>query len=225
MIQKDLCAYAVRWPLSTVTELSMNKHTHIPLVESDVQMYSFENICSDLGLGPKLPASADGLDVTPRNINLIEFKSGFRNKINRNNFDEEKARCSKTHEVCEDYWEQFFKRRELEISELIDSFHIKALESYLTLERQILPCCQDAERPVRVIFTAVIDADPVDAMEDTLAGLAERTGEDTSSPINRVKQALNRLAGVKDAGENIYCYDQIEVLSAQEYKNQLDQHG
>ena len=222
MIQKDLYTYAItNWSMSPVAELSEDKRTHMPLVKSEAQMYSFDDICLRLGLKQKLPASADGLDVTQRSVRLVEFKSGFRNKITRDNFNEEEARCSKTDEICEDYWGIFAKKRSLEIKELIDSIHIKALESYLTLEKQILPRCQDAEEPVSVTFTAVIDADPVDAMEDVLSGLAKRSKRNTSNSLSRVKQALSRLAGISDTDGNIYCYDRIEVLSVQEYENQL----
>lgn len=105
---------------------------------------------------------------------------------------------------------------------MISSIRFKALESYLTFEKQILPHCEDTTEQIAVIFTAVIDEDAVENMVDTLAGLSGKE-ETTDTSLTRVRKALSRLKGLKDAEGNIYCYDKIEVLSVQDYENQLQQ--
>lgn len=227
MIQKDLYAYAAAsWSdfLRSVTELSESDNNGEPLVESSVQMYCFDSICEVLFPNGKIPTSADGIDVTPQFIRFVEFKSGFKKRITKENFNEEEGRCEATQTVCKVYWNLFFKEQEKETSELIASIRLKALESYLTLEKQLLPHCQDALEPIPVVFTAVIDGDAVENMMDTLAQVSgKRVVADTS--IAKVRKALSRLAGIKDADGNDYCYDRIEVFSAQDYKNQLRQRS
>lgn len=227
MIKKDLYAHAATdWNdfLKPVIELSKSEHTDEPLVKSAVQMYNFDNICKTLFSSDKVPTSADAIDVTSQSIRFVEFKSGFKKKITKENFNEEEGRCEATQAVCKDYWSLFFKEQEKETGELIASIRLKALESYLTLEKQLLPHCQDAPEPIPVVFTAVIDGDAVENMVDTLAQVSgKRAATDTS--IAKVRKALSRLAGIQDVDGNVYCYDKIEVLSAQDYENQLRQRS
>lgn len=225
MIWKDLQSYVVaRWGkyLASVTQLSRGGPGNVSLVKSVVQMYNFDDICADLFPPKKAPTSADGIEITASSVRFVEFKSGFKKKITKYNFDEEAGYCETTQTVCKDYWDLFFKKQEKETNELIASIRFKALESYLTLEKQLLPRCQSAPKPIPVTFTAVIDGDAVENMVDTLAGLSgKRDVQDTA--FARVKKALSRLEGLQDAEGNIYCYDKIEVLSAQDYENQLRQ--
>ncbi len=228
MIQKDLSAYAAaNWSrfLAPVTELSKGHQNQVPLVEHSAQLYSFDDICSALFSGKNVPTSADGIEITDKSVRFIEFKSGFRKKISRhNNFDEEKACCKAIQAVCTEYWDLFFNKQKKETNELIASIRFKALESYLTLEKQLLPHCPDAPEPIPVIFTAVIDGEAVENAMDALAELSgKRVTKNTS--IARVRKALSRLAGIQDADGNVYCYDKIEVLSARDYENQLRQRS
>ena len=225
MIWKDLQSYgSAHWGkyLTPVTQLSKSGPGNKPLVKSAAQMYSYDDICAGLFPPEKVPTSADGIEITDRSVRFIEFKSGFKKKITKYNFEEEKGRCKAAQTVCKDYWDLFFKKQEKETNELIASIRFKALESYLTMEKQLLPCCQDIPKPISVTFTAVIDGDAVENMVDTLAGLSgKREVSDTS--FARVKKALSRLECLQDAEGNTYCYDKIEVLSAQDYENQLRQ--
>jgi len=176
-------------------------------------MYDFDGICDSIFPKGRKPTSADGIDIDPRVVRFVEFKSGFQKKITKYNFDQEKACCEKTGEYCEDYWNLFFKNRSEETAELIASIRFKALESYLTLEKQFLPHCQDSEKPVKLIFVVVIDGDPVDGLEDDLAELAgQKSG--TNNILSTIRNSLSRLVNVQDAQGNIYCYDAIEVILA-----------
>lgn len=227
MIQRDLRAYANdHWGdfLAPVSELSKDRGNGKSLVLGTTQLYSFDDICSELFSREKVPTSADGIEITVNSVRFIEFKSGFRKKITKQNFNEEEGRCEAIQAVCNEYWDLFFKKQEKETSELIASIRFKALESYLTLKKQLLPRCQDAPQPISVIFTAVIDGDAVESMVDTLAELSGR-GEATDTSAAKVKKALSRLAGLQDAEGNIYCYDKVEVLSARDYENQLRQRS
>ena len=57
-------------------------------------------------------------------------------------------------------------------------------------------------------------------MEDTLSDLAVKEPPEGNS-ISDVRKALLRLTNLRDAENNPYLYDCIEVLSAQDYLNKL----
>lgn len=59
-----------------------------------------------------------------------------------------------------------------ENDELVASIRTKAIESYITLEKHVFPLCRDSDGQKRLRYVAVIDADSVDGIEDTLADLA-----------------------------------------------------
>lgn len=222
MIKKDIKHFALdRWesykaPLSKISE---DRNTHVALVDSEKEIYDFDKLCSSLFPENQKPASADGLEITCRDVVLIEFKSGFKKKISKNNLDKEKAVCEEAKKICEDYWKLFFQKQDLETRELIASLRLKAIESFLTLDKKIVPLCDDTDSPVRIKFLAVIDSDPAECIEDILMEVSEKPSL-SNNQLNRVRNSLKRFSNQKDANGNIYCYDYIDVISFQEY-NQL----
>lgn len=226
MIKKDLPTYALeKWAryLLPVTKLSLShQRGSIPMVQHEKEMYNFDAICDDLfsKQNHKRPSSADALDISSQVIRLVEFKSGFRPKISRENFDSEKGRCEVSGQVCEEYWKLFFKLQDFQTRELFDSLRAKAVESMLTLEKQILPLCEDASHPIRILYVVVIDADPVDQMENILDELGTQPKQATNV-FSGIRKALSRLVNIQDATGNTYCYDEVEVFSPKEYVTRL----
>lgn len=168
----------------------------------------------------KAPTSADAVMITPKCVCFIEFKSGFKQRITKNNFDEEKARCKDADKVCKQYWALFFKNQKKEVQELIASIRMKALESYITLEKKILPKCCQADRKIGLKFMVIIDEDEVDNMEDTLAALAGGT-QAKGNHFSEIRRALERMMVQHDADGNEYYYDDIKVWSARDFENYL----
>lgn len=222
MFTKDVQSYATdnwRQFLKPISELSKTgKGTS--LVESSEELYSFDDICKSFYKNKKVPTSADALRVTNRTVEFVEFKSGFEQKISKNNFDLGKGTCTIINDICKDFWSCFSKLQKANRKELIYAIRIKALESYITLEKQILPLCQDTTADVKLKLIVVIDVDAVDSMEDTLSDLAVKEPPEGNS-ISDVRKALLRLTNLRDAENNPYLYDCIEVLSAQDYLNKL----
>ena len=219
MIDKDLSAYAAAaWGqyLTPVTELSKEKANGTPLVRSALQMYDFDEICASMFPEDKRPASADGLEITSHEIRFIEFKSGFRKKITRENFDAEKGRCEKTGEICEDYWAIFFQNQIKETAGLIASIRFKALESYLALEQRLLPLCPEAVEPLRLVFVVVADVDAVDGMVDILTDLSQK--KSSCGSLEQIRSSLRKYAQIEDVA---YCYDRIEVLTPAQYASRV----
>lgn len=190
------------------------------MVTGDELLFHFDKISEALYTQGKAPTSADGLEVTSRGVEFIEFKSGFKRKITKNNFDEKQGWCEDGKKVCAWYWDLFFKEQEKEIAELISSIRFKAIESYITLEKHVFPKCQHSGVHIPLKFVVVIDEDEIDNMEDTLAGLAGEA-DVKDNHFSAIRSALRRLTGQRDTDGNEYYYDSIEVLSARDYSNHL----
>lgn len=223
MLTKDLFSFSeTNWNtfLDSVSVISENNNTHIPLVVGEQLLLNFDKISESLYDRGKAPTSADGLKVTPRSVDFIEFKSGFKRKITKNNFDEEQAWCDKGNTLCELYWDLFFKEQTKEISELIASIRFKAIESYITLEKLILPMCQESSVHIPLKFVVVIDEDEIDSIEDTLAELVGDCDVEDNH-FSSIRSALRRLTGQRDADGNDYFYDCIDVLSVSDFANYL----
>ena len=174
MTQRDLEAYITsKWgpPNKSVREISMSDDG-IPLVDSERLIYCFDDLCKDIYLARSLPTSADGLIFHSKCIELIEFKSGFKDKITKENFNVEDAKCIYKGEICEDYWSMFRKNRKHEKEILIESLRLKAIESYITLEQHLFPECDVfPDKKQRVNLLIVIDAEESDTIEDICACL------------------------------------------------------
>ena len=191
-------------------------------MESSIKLYNFDSVCKSIFESNTMPTSTDGLNFSRGTIELIEFKSGFKQRITEYNFNPEEGKCTHKGQVCKDYWDLFFKNQELKISQLISSIRFKAIESYITLEKRVFPLCQDVVTPISLKLLVVIDS-----IEDTYAELAGNTDTENTvakhNPLSALQSALCRLKNLHDANNNDYLYDCIEVLSVQDYLNKLNQ--
>ena len=223
MIDVDLRAYAqTNWirHKKKVSIISKSHHTGTPLVQDDTIIYCFDDICDGLFDEKRKPTSVDGIIVTEKYIEMVEFKSGFKQRITKQNFDQEQGRCRHSNEVCKDYWDLFFKNQKSNISALISSIRAKAVESYVTLEKHIFPCCNQSDVHVSLKLLVVIDDDGIDSMEDTLADLAGISDVPNNS-FSSIRQALQRVKNCSDVNGKSYFYDAVEVMSARDFKNYL----
>lgn len=221
MIQKNVEKYASEnWGTyrKTITECSKPSEKSNPILECDDTIYCFDDICKSMYEEKNLPASVDGINFEKNEIQFIEFKTGFKDKITREGYAKsELAICERTGEICEWYWGEFFKRRDKEKEELISSLKIKALDTYLIFDKRIFPSCDDyPAKKVNLRLIIVLDVDPLENMEETLEELA---GKEASNEnwVRKVKQSLKRFLREKDAQGQDYLYDCVEVYSVQEY--------
>ena len=191
-------------------------------MESSIKLYNFDSVCKSIFEPNTMPTSTDALNFSSRTIELIEFKSGFKQRITKYNFNPEEGKCTPKGQVCKDYWDLFFKNQELKISQHISSIRFKAIESYITLEKMVFPLCQDVVTPISLKLLVVIDS-----IEDTYAELAGNSDTENTvakhNSLTAIRIALRRLKNLHDANNNDYLYDCIEVLSVQDYLNKLNQ--
>ena len=204
--------------LKSLTEISKNHNSGDSLVYDENEIYSFDDISKALYPEQNEPASVDGLVIGDNYLELIEFKGGFKQKITKDSFDTEKGRCPFSGDVCKDYWSIFFENQKRKIRELVVSIKFKALESYITMEKQVFPRCSFEERKaLKVVLTVVIDETGVDSMEDTLSELAAKNSEDNC--YDSIRKALSGLKNREDYTRTPYYYNQINVISVQDFMN------
>lgn len=198
------------------------------MVECDKKAYSFDKL-ADLYLGATCPhklCSADALyieqGIKKDKLYIIEFKTGFKDKISDDNFDEQLMTCKKLDppRLCEEYKKIFFKKREKEKEVLIASLHEKATESYILLCHSLFPQCEETQKQYQLIFAAVIDDvnnDPIEAIERVYDDLTEP--EKSDNPVTESKISLKKYMA-KDTSGNPIMYDKAFVWSV-EYFNEI----
>jgi hypothetical protein len=218
MMPKNLPQYILEnWERYKVTISDASKSdVGVSLVESEEEIYNFDQVCKDFFAGKNVPTSADGVQIQGRNVELVEFKSGFKQRVTKDKFDPDKGTCKSAGKVCTDYWNLFWENQDRKRAQLISSVRTKAIESYVFLEKHILPRCLDYTEggKMKLVFTVVIDEDGAVSgfitMEDlieeitgniydeydekptTITQISENVFEiDASLPIQDVNRALD----------------------------------
>lgn len=230
MIDKDLQQYVAQtWQgdkyIKPLSEISKPENKKTPLVNRHEKIYCFDCISKKIH-GKDKPCSVDGLFFYKNTAYFVEFKTGFKKKITRKNYNEDKAMCPRYKHPCKDYGDLFFKNQDKETEELKSSIKFKAIESYITLEKQILPCCQEVGK-CKLVLLVVVDVDAIEDYENTLSDLGkEYIPSETvnSNEIDSISNALNnyRLKKDKHSPPYDYYYDEIEVMSADEFNRHFD---
>jgi len=227
MIKKDFGKYLhdnFSESLSTINEVSKDSNSNISLVKNETKVFNFDTITQNLFVDSDCtPTSVDAISIKGKDINLIEFKTGFKKKISKENRDKNKSKCERINEICEDYWDIFFKKQDIESKELITSIKFKSIESYITLEKKLFPKCIESDVNYNLNLVIVIDEDNVDSMEDTLICLSGNPSHlEKNNVYARIKKSLNRVKLQKDVNNKDYYYDKIDVYSAYEYHKLLE---
>ena len=232
MITKDIGSYIsteCKDSLKSITKLSKSKG-NVSLVLDERKLYDYDEITEKLHNYIKCPASADSVLIKGKLVAFIEFKSGFKKRITKKNFQLDKLTCpydKKKEWVCKEYGKLLLDKLELESRELLDSIKMKAIESYITLEKKIIPLCEDitSKKKIRLSYWVVVDYEDsaIDMLEDTLAELGEISSED--NPISDIKNSLGRFVGQRDVDNQSYYYDEVEVFTPEEFLKQLDRFG
>lgn len=228
MIDFDLKTFAsTNWNSfrDSFTNISKNDKGK-SLVESDNLIYNFDKITESLFDNDAKPTSADALLCLKNEMVLIEFKSGFHQIITKNNFDKTQCTCDYIKEkydknvYCKDYGKLLLQNQELKIEELTRSIQLKAIESYITLDKTIASKCESTN-PIKLTLLVIIDAVETDVMEDIMSDAAgpahSQPSTQKSNHISRLKQSLSRFV-IK--GNYPVYYDCILVHGSKNFPNQ-----
>lgn len=220
MVAKDVKSYLVSncdEYLETISELSRSDAGKV-LVKDERKLYNYDKVTKEF-YSTKTPDSVDAIYATNRKVFFVEFKSGFKKKISKENFDKSLMTCPDDDvKYCKAYATLFFKIQEKENEILRYSIHMKAIESYMTFIKEIEPNSQDDEKTKLLVFCVVID-DYVESMEDILTGLAKKPSD--TNTITSLRQSLSRF---RKNGRKDYYYDEINVFSPHEFKVFIDKN-
>lgn len=204
--------------LTQIAELSKSDNVKRPLINSTAKIYNFDSIVKSLFNGNSSPASVDGLYFSRNGLVFIEFKTGFNQRITRDTFDINKCKCphtDKTNQInCEDYGKIFLENQDLKFAELLDSLKLKAVESYLVLEK-LFYRAENASVKIPIKMIVVIDVNVLETEENILADLANKIPRDNK--IQGVKNALSRFFSDK-----YKLYQEINVFSAIDFEKMCE---
>lgn len=204
----------------TITEISSNDNGK-PLIKSDKKIYCFDDISESIYPNNK-PTSVDGLIVKEKTIYLIEFKSGFKQKITRQNFDSEKMSCPRDKTFCSDYADLFFDKRDSDKKELKQNIRMKAIETYITLEKHLFPKCETTSKRYKLNLIVVIDGNGDDENLSILNDLSEKSGNDKVNDFDDLKKSLKSYTLKKDCLDKDYYYDEVRVMSPAQFSEEIE---
>ena len=219
MIHKNVQQYfQERWDksLETITESSKNDAGK-SLVVSDKKVYSFDKIVKEMYNNQNQPTSVDAIGFQRANIWFIEFKSGFARRITTENYKEPfVAMRAEEENALKMLKEKTLKLQDKEHSELLYNLKLKAVESYVTFEKKILPLCNDVDYHRNLVLCIVVDnIDDADILEDGFGELAGKSR--TSNILSSIRSSLHRYVKATDACDNSYYYDEVKVYSVKEF--------
>ena len=212
MIEHDLNEFAgFNWgEYKTTMAESSSSGNGTPLLNSSVEVYNFDEITKDLfGKTGNRPSSADCIFIHDNDIDVMEFKAGFHSAEVVRKMDKRDGECPN----CEAY-----KQKELRARVLI-----KAIESYITLNKQIFPKCKHLKDKVfNLNYKLIIDGEPLEDMMGIFANLTKgkkcRLNEADKPLVKELKQVLNGLVGYKEVNGDKYYYDTAMVHVNYQYK-------
>lgn len=220
MITKDIKSYLANNYtdyLETITEMSKSDNGKV-LVNDERKLYNFDKITKVL-YETKTPESADSIYASNKKIFFVEYKSGFKKRITKDNFDKKLMSCYEDDEkYCEAYEKLFFKNQKHEDKILRNSVQFKAVESYMTFMEEIDSMSEEDVKQKSLIYCVVVD-DYVDNMEDILNDLAKKSSD--TNTITSLRQSLSRFC---KTDKKDYYYDDIKVFSPYEFKKFVTQN-
>lgn len=201
--------------ISVLSRADKNKSVSRVLVDSAKKMFDFDELTKDVcSSGSPLPTSVDGIFVSNNTVYFVEFKQGFRKRITKENFNQDKMTCiNDSTFFCKDYKDLFFKNQQTETDELIANLHLKSAEAYITFEKKILPLCTDVVNKKQLHLIVVIDGNADDEQEFTSGGKQQ------SNIFFSVEESLKSHFRLQQDGlGNDFFYDKINVFSANQFK-------
>ena len=223
MIQNDVKTYIeTTFTTKSYFELSKNTQTGKALIKSEkCEAFSFDDIVGSV-FTSNPPTSADAIRFHHNQIDLIEFKSGFIRGITPETYDPKKCNCPDDPEKeCLGYKALLFKNAELEVREIIDSIHLKAIESRWIMERHIGAKCSVIDPPMRINYIVVADVvkeNPVEALDSMQSELGK--SENNDNMYTKLKNGLRHYSQVSSSGEPL-AYDYVDVFSLEDFAAQI----
>lgn len=218
MVNANLLEYADKnWKafLKPISDLSKPCSKEKSLVECDKMQYSFDAIYKSFGVKHPL-CSADAIEISQNEIVLIEYKTGFKDKM-KVQLDPKLAVCDKisgNKVECTDVFDALASVRKKDKELLKQSIKTKAIDSWTILEKMIFPKCS-CKNEVKVVYSVVVDVNPPDG---EMAIMEKMSKQDSGSQLSAIKDSLKKYILTSDDGDNL-LFDDIKVYSSNEYQS------
>lgn len=217
----DIENYFSTIPTKTFAELSLGSNGS--LIDSTKTAICYDDLVKSYCKIAPLK-SVDSIMVKGKNVFFIEFKTGFKQKINKGNFDKNKWFCEHKEEICEENMKRFIDYQKLSYKEQKRSLNLKAVESICFFNGIILPQCTLCDKEYNLVLIVVVDvsSSPIDAlqsMQNEMGGIETEDGN-TYKDIN---SSFNKLRPSNFNGDPIF-YDKIFVYSVEQFEELLLKH-
>ena len=221
IIGYDIEEYFSTTPTKTFSELSDGSNG--PLVDSTKKAIYYDDIVKDYCRKITIK-SVDSILIKDDNIYFIEFKTGFKQKINKCNFDRNKWYCEDKKAICEENMNRFVQYKNLSYEEQKRSLNLKAVESVCFFNGIIVPMCNVCEKQYKMILIVVVDVSysPVDALQQ----MQDAMGKIETDDNNTYKDLNKRFDKLRPSNfdGNALFYDEIFVYSSEEFAERLLNH-
>ena len=186
------------------------------LVDDTEKTYWFDKIVEDK-LGNKKGYTVDAISVLKNNVVLIEFKTGFQDKINLITYNENesaticdplKEHCSKLASYYYQYFDQFFKKRSALKNELLSVLELKLMESIAFLKKVVLKEYNIDD--LKINYLVVVDSTYMQQQNSTILGIN----------CTSLKENDWDRRKIETNGGSIFCNPEENVL----IENKLDKY-
>ena len=212
-----------------VTELSKSQEGK-SLVSADFLAYSFDDIFKNDKKTQKLHP-VDAVVPYEDKLILIEFKSGFEDKVNKNTFKkslyEESKHCDKDKKDCQkliaflsDYYQLFYEKRKSQKHELIYSLKLKLYDVVFFVKNSIFPYCIQKRKDIEIIYIIVVDSLYIESRENTISGVNKNSILTPEKSV-LIQDKMNVCQQLFDAENELLC-DKLVVVTAEEFLKQCN---
>lgn len=208
--------------LDTITTLSYTGKKEF--IVDNRKFYNFDKMICEFYNETCKPKSADALYILDDNtILFIEFKTGYKDKVNIRSLDENKycKNCSDNtiYTICNEKFKWFLKHKDLTKEDMKKAIFLKIAESYIIFKEKFIQDyftnCNYNDINYKFLFWLVIDA-PSDSILNSY-----KKKKDTKQKGNIFSYMKHSFQRFYDKHDKSY-YDEILVLSEFEFKSKVN---
>ena len=200
------------------------------LVSGDFLAYSFDDIFKKDKKTQKLH-SVDAVVPYEDKLVLIEFKSGFEDKVNKNTFKksqhEENKLCDKDNKDCKKlidflsyYYKLLYEKRKSQKLELVSSLKLKLYDAVFFVKNNVFPNCSQKRKDLEIIYIIVVDSLYIESRENTVSGV-NKDNILTPGKSVLIQSKMNVCQRLFDAENKPLC-DKLVVVTAEEFLRQCN---
>lgn len=214
----DIGEYFSTTPTKTFSELSNGSSGS--LINSSQKAICYDDIVKSFCKKAAIK-SVDSIFIKDDVIYFIEFKTGFKQKINKSNFDESKWYCEDKKAICKENMNRFKEYKDLSYNEQKRSLNLKAVESAFFFNGIIVPKCNTCDKHYKMVLIVVVDVSysPIDALQQMQNDMGN-IETDNNNTYKNLNNSFDKLRPSNFDGNALF-YDEIFIYSSEEFTQNL----